>query len=121
MVYVGAGLRARPDSINKIPIIFPDVSVDHSIIMPNHLHLIIIIKAKIPNTGGHGDPPLRDIIGRFKSFTTFEYNQVNKTKVKSLWQRNYYEHVIRNEHELQKTREYIIGNPAKWHDDKYYV
>ena len=107
-------------SILKIPSIFSGVYVDQYIIMPNHLHFIIVIEAGRKEAGGHGDPPLQDIIGRFKSFTTYEYNKVNKTKGKLLWQRSYYEHVIRNEDKLNSIRQYIIDNPAKWQDDKYF-
>ena len=46
---------------------------------------------------------------------------MNKTKDKLLWQRNFYDHIIRNEQELQSIREYIINNPAKWQEDKYFI
>ncbi|MEW5920646.1 MAG: transposase [Bacillota bacterium] len=110
------GLKVEHSLLN-IPTLFSGVSVDQYIIMPNHLHLIIVLT----KTGGHGDPPLHDIIGRFKSFTTREFNIIKRTKGKLLWQRNYYEHVIRDEDELNSTRQYIIDNPAKWHEDKYYT
>ena len=99
---------------NRINEIYDNVKTDAFCLMPNHMHGIIVIT----ETGGQGRPPLRKIIQRFKSVTSrmcFRY------KYTTIWQRNYYEHVICNEHELQKTREYIIGNPAKWHEDKYYV
>lgn len=125
---VGGGLCATPqikaldtgsivnDSIIKMPAIFLNINIDQYIIMPNHVHLIIEIR----EAGGHRDPPLQDIIGRFKSYTTYEYNILNKTKGIQLWQRNYYEHVIRNETELLQIREYIANNPIKWQDDEYF-
>jgi REP element-mobilizing transposase RayT len=71
--------------------------------------------------GGHGNPPLPDIIGRFKSFTTKRYNEIKGSKYLTLWQRNYYEHVIRNPKELDEIRQYIVNNPSKWELDKYYM
>lgn len=77
-------------------------------IMPNHIHLII------KTTGGHGDPPLQDIIGRMKSFTTKQYG-------KTLWQRSFYDHIIRDENDYLRIWEYIDTNPQKWAEDKYFV
>lgn len=54
------------------------------------------------------------IIRGFKSTTTKQINILRKTPGNLMWQRNYYEHVIRNEQELNKIREYIINNPLKW-------
>ncbi len=43
------------------------------------------------------------------------------TTVQNVWQRNYYEHIIRNERSYQNIAEYIVGNPTKWNDDKFYI
>lgn len=83
--------------------------------MPNHMHMIIILE------GGHGNPPLHDIVGRMKSFTTKRYNEIQSSKYLVLRQRNYHEHVIRKDNELQEIREYIVNNPIKWELDKYYM
>ncbi len=92
----------------------PDVLIDKYIIMPNHIHAIIIL-------GGDGTPPLHKIIGQLKSFTTKRYNDINKTKNQILWQRSYYDHVIRNDREYREVWNYIDINPLKWEDDKYYI
>ncbi|RJQ50430.1 MAG: hypothetical protein C4538_00080 [Nitrospiraceae bacterium] len=69
---------------------------------------------------------LPDIVHQFKSFTTSQY-RINVLKNNwdpfpgKLWQRNYYEHVIRNEYELGKIREYIMNNPMTWEDDENYT
>ena len=87
--------------------------------MPNHIHFIIILKNS--QLGGRGNPPLHRIVGQFKSYTNKIYNDLNKTKKLILWQRNYYEHIIRNEREYQEIFEYIQINPLKWKEDKYYL
>lgn len=98
---------------NKINHIYDNVETDAFCLMPNHIHGIIII-----SEGGQGRPPLQKIIQGYKSVTTrmcFKYN------MKKIWQRNYYEHIIRNEFEYQKIYEYIEQNPLKWYEDKYYI
>ncbi|MFQ5456688.1 MAG: transposase [Nitrospirota bacterium] len=60
---------------------------------------------------------LPTIIRSFKSAVTKQINKTQKTEGAKLWQRNFYEHIIRNENELNKIREYIINNPIKWEMD----
>ena len=77
----------------------------------------------MPTKGGHTGPPLPTIIQWFKTMTTNEYM---KNVVQSgwppfsgrLWQRNYYERVIRSEQELARARGYIADNPLQWASDK---
>ncbi len=57
----------------------------------------------------------------FKSAATKRINELRKTPGTKLWQRNYYEHIIRNETKLQKIREYIINNPKNWLNDENYL
>ncbi|MGB9853103.1 MAG: transposase, partial [Candidatus Kapaibacteriota bacterium] len=69
--------------------------------------------------------PLHKIVQWFKTMTTNEYIRNVKNNGwepfdKKLWQRNYYEHIIRNEKELNKIREYIINNPLNWTSDENY-
>ena len=83
--------------------------------------------------GNHkGLPPttekksIGDIIGAFKSLTTNEYicgvkNGKFPPFEKRIWQRNYYEHIIRDEQSLEKIQNYIIQNPQKWQDDKFFM
>ena len=106
-----------------IPGHFPHVKLDKFIIMPNHIHGIIII-----NVGANNYSPLQinqfrspfrtigSIIRGFKIGVT-KWFRAN-TNVYNVWQRNYYEHIIRNEKELNKIREYIINNPLRWHLDR---
>lgn len=111
----------------KIPNRFPNVQLDAFVIMPNHIHGIIIVGATLVvardddvgrnnRAGTSPAPTLGEIIGSFKSICVHKckYNGLNIGK---LWQRNYYEHVIRNEDELNKIREYIVLNPAMWDED----
>ena len=104
---------------------FPETKLDEFTIMPNHIHGIIeIIDSRIV---GHRHAcalqyterqyqKLPVIIGSFKSAVTKQINQTgNQTSF--AWQKSYYDHVIRNEESLQKIREYIINNSAKWQED----
>ena len=83
--------------------------------MPNHIHLIIEIRA-----GTRPAPTINYLIMEIKSITTNRYIKEIKRKFqKRIWQRNYYEHIIRNEKEYLKIYEYIDNNPLKWEEDKY--
>lgn len=85
------------------------VAVDKYIIMPNHIHLIVVLN----NSGGCGNPPLQKIVGQLKSYTTNKFGAI-------LWQRSYHDHIIRGEEDFQKIWEYIDTNPAKWEEDCFY-
>ncbi|MFW5701273.1 MAG: hypothetical protein ACOCWM_06240, partial [Cyclobacteriaceae bacterium] len=71
-----------------------------------------------------GSKRLGDMVGAFESITTVEYIRGVKQKkwppfTKKLWQRNYWEHIIRHEKSYQRISDYIINNPAKWDSDKF--
>lgn len=90
--------------------------------MPNHVHILILLKSSGDENplGGHGNPPVQDIVGRFKSFTTMKYRELTGMKDGLLWQRNFYDHIIRDEDDFLKIYNYIDENPVKWQDDCYY-
>jgi len=71
-------------------------------------------------------PTVGDVVGAFKSLSTNDYIRNVKQNNwqpfnKKIWQRNYYEHIIRNEKSYDQISEYIQTNPLKWQDDKYYI
>ena len=98
---------------------FKNVRLDEYIIMPNHVHVIIEITKRVEAST---TPTLSLIIRSFKSRCTNDYCQYIKTNNLNisgkLWQRNYYEHIIRNENELNHIKKYIQENPYRWMDDK---
>jgi REP element-mobilizing transposase RayT len=120
----------------EIPNHFPNVELGAYIIMPNHVHGIIIIDGADVNgiaanspqsVGARHASPLRKrpqgvlpgslgaIIGSYKSAVTKQIGrEMNET---GIWQRNYYEHVIRNEKDLQNKTDYINANPLLWDED----
>jgi putative transposase len=120
---------------------FPQITLDESIIMPNHFHGIIqIVGADLcvcpvhknehqgnnKHPGAHIGAPLQNMIQWFKTMVINEYIRHVKSKKlppfeKSIWQRNYYEHIIRNENELNNTRKYILNNPVNWKSDELFL
>ena len=127
-----------------IPSHYPGIDIDAFQIMPNHIHGIVFIAVgagprACPDNGqpDNGQPrdgqprgvaptmSLPDVVHRFKSMMTHEYingiKQYGWTPFPGkLWQRNYYEHIVRNEDELNRIRQYIINNPAQWESDRLY-
>lgn len=120
---------------DDIPVHFPNVRLGAFVIMPNHVHGIIFITNErrgevhslrndqnqcITENQDRGAPPLRrptlgQIIAYFKYQATKEINAIERAGViTKLWQRDYYEHIIRNERELQQKTDYILDNPSRW-------
>ena len=105
----------------------PYIELGQVVIMPNHVHGIVSIrdegrgKARLaPTTGAFGRPvvaSLPTIIGAFKSASTKRINEIRGTPGAPLWQRNYFEHVVRSEEEWIRIGEYIASNPARWNED----
>lgn len=60
------------------------------------------------------------IVGSFKSAATRRFHEIPNNPEKHLWQRNYYEHVIRNERDYQATYDYILANPINWQKDEEF-
>lgn len=102
---------------------YDGVENDLFVVMPNHLHGILILHESGPAQGPAPTFSLSDVMRNFKSFTTTRYREgVEKNKYepyeKKLWQRSYYEHIIRKNESLNKIRQYIIDNPKKWKQDQ---
>ena len=131
---------------NDTPIKYPEMVIDEFIIMPNHVHGIIFIvgaplvgalsferqidrkdRAGTRRNRRAGTRPaptasLGDVVGIFKSISTHQYvMNVHSNKWPAfpgkLWQRNYYERIIRSDDELNRIREYILNNPRQWDYD----
>jgi putative transposase len=111
----------------EIPKHFENVDLDEFIIMPNHIHGIIVLtepvgaihESPLPKTQQQRRTmTLSKIIGRFKMSSAKEINLLHNTPGHHVWQRNYYEHIIRSDRELTNIREYIINNPLNWHADE---
>jgi len=106
------------------------VDIDEWIVMPNHLHGILIInddgRGGSQCKGGSRTAPtetmnrktLGRLIGAFKTVSSKQINLIRNTPGHPVWQRNYYEHIIRSEEEMNRIRKYIVENPAKWSDDE---
>lgn len=120
---------------------FPTVDLDAYVVMPNHFHGIVVIVDNVgadlgvgpeggthaeqgthANRGTHAGVPLPTIVQWFKTMTTNEYIREVKQSgwppfPGKLWQRNYYEHIIRNKPDLNRIRAYIADNPSRWATD----
>ncbi len=115
---VGNGLCAVPNQIIHKWVVetqkkFENIKIDKYVIMPDHLHLIVTIKER------HTGRSLPDVMRFLKTMTTNEYIRgVKQGQLPpfdgKLWQKSYYDHVIRNQQDYNEVWEYIENNPAKW-------
>jgi len=133
---------------------FPSVELDEAVIMPNHIHGIVVFTGTVfvpgivgatlaapgievvadsiacvtkdkdeSNTAkqkgaASSAPTLGNAIRAFKSTSAITVNRLTNRQGIPLWQRNYHEHIIRNEDELNRIREYIVNNPSQWAEDE---
>lgn len=115
-----------------LPAHYPLVELDEFVVMPNHVHGILWIVGDTGKPGPVGEglrpsptqakpvPSLTELVRAFKSFSAREINKLRKT-TGSLWQRGFYEHIVRNDDDLHQHRTYIQNNPLKWALDEYYT
>ncbi|MGR9087931.1 MAG: transposase [Gammaproteobacteria bacterium] len=116
--------RIVADEWLKTAEIRDEIELDAWVVMPNHFHGVLVI------TDGRGDrrvaptgPQPRSIgavMAGFKSAVTKRINELHHTPAAKLWQRTDWEHIVRNEPELNRIREYIHNNPAQWELDKLH-
>ena len=102
---------------------FSNVESDEYIIMPNHIHGIVMINPYAERAGTRPAPTIAAIIGTFKSYSMNKYifgvkNLHWPAFNKKIWQRNFYEQIIRNLVALDNTRTYIKNNPTNWKNDQ---
>ena len=100
--------RITADTIAEIPDHYSGVDVDHYVVMPNHVHMILVLRDQ------PGQPPsVSKIIQQFKRAVSMRIGR-------PIWQLRFHDHVIRNEADYQQIWQYIENNPAKWAMDRYY-
>ncbi|MEH1796239.1 transposase [Nostoc sp.] len=120
-----------------IPDHFPHIELDTFVVMPNHLHGVLVIidtsvgarqcraptterQCRAPTTEQFGKPvcgSISTVIRTYKSAVSKSINIIWHTKGQSIWQRNFYEHISRDQKPLDRIRQYILDNPQRWADD----
>ena len=92
---------------------YPSITVDHAVVMPNHIHLLLQIKTDIDGRP-MAAPTISTVINQTKG-------AASKMAGFSVWQKGFYDHVIRNDNDYRDIWNYIEGNPAKWAEDNLYI
>jgi REP element-mobilizing transposase RayT len=123
--------KVAEEYIERIEERFDNVHIEEFVVMPNHIHGIIMIDQSVGvnNVRAIHELPLQrrkqrrqmllpKIIGWFKMNSSKSINQMRSTVGRPVWQKNYYEHVVRNEKDLRSIQEYIINNPLQWELDE---
>jgi putative transposase len=138
---VGAGSKPAPFAMKlspegrivwetwfDLPNHITNIELGEFILMPNHVHFIIwILGLRLARAGAGLEPaptgaqtPLPEIVRQFKTFSARRINEMHGTPGQPIWQRNYYEHIIRDDEDYDRIAEYILGNPLSWeHDDLF--
>ena len=108
-------------TFNEVIEKYSNVYCSKYVIIPNHFHAIIHIERADMESA----PTVSKVIQEFKRYSTIEYIKLVKQNIlpafeKQLWQRSYYDHIIRNQQDYEDAWNYIEGNPTKWHEDELY-
>ena len=122
-------VRLASDAWQWLGTQYPYVLLDEFVVMPNHLHGILMIIDDARRGGSRTAPtgadspdgkrkPLGRLLGAFKTVSTKRVNCAHGLSGRPLWQRNNFEHVVRSEESLTEIRQYIHDNPARWEFDK---
>ncbi len=98
------------ENIGLLNDIYESVQVDKYVVMPNHVHLIVVIQ----NGRTQFAPTISRIIKQFKG-------KITKQVGFSIWQKSFYDHIIRDKNDYLRIWEYIENNPGKWAEDEYYI
>ena len=134
--------------IKNISVKYPEISVERYVIMPNHVHLLLFLTNDGRGDPGRGDPgrgdpgrgdlgrgdlgrgapspttttavTINEVMGWFKYQSTKEINATRGTLGQKIWQRSFYDHIIRNQHDYDEIVKYIYENPIKWRFDKLF-
>ena len=119
------------DCWHRLPEHYPNIKLDAFVVMPNHIHAIVVLTPgvgagfKPAPTPQRGPPPaptpqhgLPEIVRGFKTFSSRRINEGRRTSGVPVWQHNYYDHIIRDEGALERIRQYIVLNPARWAQDE---
>ncbi len=105
----------------ELPRHYPHVRLDAFVVMPNHVHGIIMLYDSVEaglKPAATTRHPLPEVVRALKTFSSRRINAWRHKPGIPFWQRNYYEHVIRSERDLQRIREYVVTNPLKWALDR---
>lgn len=112
----GAGYIADK-YINFINNKYPTVFVDNYVIMPNHIHLLLVL---CENGTGNPSPTIGNVVGWLKYVVTKQINIDNDVSRHKIFQRSYHDHIVRNEPSYRKIYDYITNNPLNWENDCFY-
>ena len=106
----------------ELPLHTNGIRVDKFVVMPNHFHGIVVIENGCVGAGSKpARTPVTEAIRQFKTFSARKINQMRGTPGKPVWQRGFYDHIIRSEPDYLRVWSYIDTNPAKWAEDEYYI
>lgn len=105
--------------IERIPEKYPGVHICNFVVMPNHIHMLLMIDGTCGT--GNPSPTLGNIIGWYKYTVSKEINLKKMTSGNRVFQRSYHDHIIRGEKDYLKIWEYIDTNPIRWSDDCFYA
>ncbi len=111
--------RIAEDEWRRTPMLRPHVALDAFVVMPDHVHVVVVIERETegpsPHVAFHSpSQTVGAIVRGYKAAVTRRINDARGETSSPLWLRNYYEHIVRDDADLDRIRRYIANNPARW-------
>ena len=106
------GIAAK-ECLLRIPDIYPWIKVDKYVVMPNHIHIVLVAEAS------YGQVSIANVIGQYKMAVTKIIRKMDTDRI--VWQRSFHDHIIRNQKSYERIWNYIEDNPRKWEEDCFYM
>ena len=109
--------RIAEQGIQNIARHYPGITLENYVVMPNHVHLLLLFQQYDSGTNGRlviAPTTLSNVIRQMKAYVT-------KSLGENIWQKSFHEHIVRNRAELQTIWQYIDENPLKWQLDCYFT
>ena len=94
------------------------VQLDEYVVMPNHIHGLLTILADDETDAAGGQASMASIVGQFKAEATRAIHAIAGYEHARVWQRSFYDHIVRSESALERVRQYVVDNPARWGEDE---
>lgn len=107
--------KIADEIIGSLTEIFP-IEIDKYVIMPNHVHMILVVKSR--NDSGSKTGLVSRVVGCFKTMTSKRLHELNVNDI--IWQRSFHDHIIRNKEDYRRIWQYIENNPNQWEKDCFF-
>ncbi|MBL8156342.1 MAG: transposase [Anaerolineae bacterium] len=108
------------EELRHVPERWNDIDLDVFVVMPNHVHLIVLFQGDPATPSAKPPPTLGHVVGNYKAGVTRRIQHELREIYPVIWQTRYHDHIIRTQEGYDQIRQYVVNNPAQWSEDRFY-